>query len=172
MRDPRIDDILFEQRIHHNDETGCWEWTGATWGGKHSDGKYKYGAFRRQYAHRWAYERWKGPIPPKYAIDHLCLNTRCVNPVHLEAVTHQENDRRKKAKITQCPAGHSYDEANTHIDRNGARRCRTCNREHVRALNANQSPEARERRLEQQREYYARNREYIRAQQRDHQRNK
>lgn len=46
------------------------------------------------YVHRWMYDRWVGPIPDGYTIDHLCMNKICVNTLHLEAVTTQENTRR------------------------------------------------------------------------------
>lgn len=69
----------------------CWEWTGGT-----SDG---YGAIRvdglMAKAHRFAYEQLRGPIPDDLDIDHLCRNTRCVNPDHLEPVTRSENARRQ-----------------------------------------------------------------------------
>jgi len=49
---------------------------------------------RPQYTHRVAYEMWSGPIPNGLYIDHLCRNTICVNPRHLEPVTARENRRR------------------------------------------------------------------------------
>jgi hypothetical protein len=52
-------------------------------------------------AHRWMYEQKIGPIPKGLVIDHLCRNTRCVNPDHLEPVTRGENTRRgAKAKLS------------------------------------------------------------------------
>ena len=45
-------------------------------------------------AHRLVYELLVGPIPVGLELDHLCRNTRCVNPDHLEPVTHAENMRR------------------------------------------------------------------------------
>jgi hypothetical protein len=49
-------------------------------------------------------------------------------------VTHKENNARSNspsalnARKTHCPAGHLYDEANTYVDRDGRRHCRTCGR--------------------------------------------
>jgi hypothetical protein len=72
-------------------QSGCWEWQGAiSWNG--------YARIKRngklQWAHRWYYEQTKGPIPSGMDLDHLCRNTRCVNPDHLEPVTKAENQRR------------------------------------------------------------------------------
>lgn len=41
-------------------------------------------------------------VPDGYELDHLCRKTWCVNPFHLEPVTHKENIRRGvvKSKIT------------------------------------------------------------------------
>lgn len=73
----------------------CWRWTGATVQGK---SKTLYGMVRvdgkTQLAHRWAYTTFRGPIADGLTVDHLCANTLCVNPEHLEAVSNQENVRR------------------------------------------------------------------------------
>lgn len=45
-------------------------------------------------AHRCYYIKYKGSIPDGMVIDHLCKNTLCVNPDHLEAVTQKINIRR------------------------------------------------------------------------------
>ena len=105
--------------------TGCWEWTGSldTKGYGHW-----YLSGKTLAAHRWAYEHWIGPIPTALEVDHLCRNSRCVRPDHLEAVTHKENMRRgiKGILTAQCPHGHEYSYENTHIY-NGHRFCRACN---------------------------------------------
>ena len=71
----------------------CWNWTGPQ--------EREYGILwdgeRNHRAHRWAYEHFVGPIPEGLEIDHLCFNTLCVNPKHLEPVTHEENLKRMHA---------------------------------------------------------------------------
>jgi len=74
---------------------GCWVWTGA----KHPLG---YGNFNAPggsvSAHRWAFEALRGFIPERpLELDHMCRNPSCVNPDHLEPVTHVENVRRGAA---------------------------------------------------------------------------
>jgi len=68
-------------------------------------------------------------------IDHVyergCRYRDCLEPTHLEAVTHQENTARFKRRITHCPKGHEYTPENTYMYR-GKRNCRECNREAVR----------------------------------------
>ena len=84
-------------------------------------------------AHRMIYELLVGPIPDGLEIDHLCRNRGCVNPGHMEPVTHRENLMRgdtvaaaNPAK-THCIRGHPYDDENTY--RYGSHRyCRACNK--------------------------------------------
>lgn len=45
-------------------------------------------------AHRHLYEVEHGELPPSLVVDHLCRNTRCVNPAHMEAVTQTVNTQR------------------------------------------------------------------------------
>jgi hypothetical protein len=49
---------------------------------------------RQVKAHRAYYEYFVGPVPEGLELDHLCENRWCVNPGHLEPVTHTENIRR------------------------------------------------------------------------------
>lgn len=88
---------------------------------------------RRDYVHRLAYEIAKGAIPSGLHIDHLCMDRRCFNPRHLEAVTMRENTLRGRASRRRdtCPQGHPYDEDNTGYTV-GRRYCKACNRLRVR----------------------------------------
>ena len=65
-------------------------------------------------AHRLSYETFVGPIPDGKELDHVCGVRRCVNPSHLEPVTHHENVLRGKRLLRGvCRKGHTIDEANT-----------------------------------------------------------
>lgn len=74
----------------------CWVWLGAVT--RSGRGGSPYGRLRvagKHYvAHRVAYIIEVGPIPDGLELDHLCRNTLCVRPDHLEAVTHEENMAR------------------------------------------------------------------------------
>lgn len=61
--------------------------------------KVGYSRFKGRLAHRIAYELFIGKISNANTIDHLCFNTRCINPAHLDSVSIQENNRRYRNKI-------------------------------------------------------------------------
>jgi hypothetical protein len=180
MAKSRIDPIVrFMSRVDKTDR--CWLWTGAATGSVR-----KYGVFGpgggavNVYAHRWIYEHAVGPIPEGLEIDHLCRVYLCVNPAHLEPVTHGEN--RRRARLTECGRGHDLtDPANARWDENGFRRgCRICHRDGVRERY--QSRAAKERETGQvdpkneakranDRARYERNKEAMRARSRERYRN-
>lgn len=107
------------------DENGCWLWTASL--DKNGYGQMTLeGRCRR--AHQVSYENFIGEIPVGLEPDHLCRNRRCINPRHLEYVTHLENVRRgSKAMKTHCTHGHEYTITNTGRN-HGRRACRACAR--------------------------------------------
>jgi hypothetical protein len=137
--------------------TNCWIWTGCIYRGY---GRVGDDNGRNVMAHRLSYETFKGPIPTGMEPDHIChnpsicdggdscLHRRCINPDHLEAVTHQENVRRgcigqfnrlRGSSITHCPQGHEYTPANTRTY-NGCRSCLSCSRERARRSRSQVQP--------------------------------
>lgn len=138
--DPRLP-ARFWSKVEVDKETGCFVWTAYVQ--KDGYGQFNWGGAKL--AHRVAYSELVGPIPEGMEIDHVkargCTSRACVNPLHLEPVTHQENvDRgdlsqngeRNRVK-THCPVGHEYSEQNTRYRRNGERVCRECHRVRMRA---------------------------------------
>lgn len=119
--------------------SGCWIWDAAV--DDRGYGRISVRGYWR-HAHRFLYENLVGQVPDGLELDHKCRMNCCVNPDHLEPVTHQENVRRagaagalgtKNKRKTHCPNGHEYSGGNLY--RGGpsnTRYCRTCRREYAR----------------------------------------
>lgn len=73
----------------------CWIWNGARDGKGYGHIRFGKGHIR---AHKLIYILLNGDIKDKRELDHLCKNKRCVNPTHLELVSHAENIKRANIK--------------------------------------------------------------------------
>ena len=118
------------------DNNGCWVWSG------YSQGRNKNSQYGRLYyknslvlAHRFFYQEIKGDIKKGMTLDHLCKNTLCCNPDHLEQVSLRENVRRGADRRVVCKRGHSIDNFVEYATRQGIiRTCRLCINMRSRAL--------------------------------------
>ena len=85
-RPPVAPEIRFMRLVRKT--RGCWYWIGATgWAGY---GKFTY-RDKQWYAHRAAYEMFRGSIPNGQLVCHHCDRPRCVKPDHLFTGTVKDN---------------------------------------------------------------------------------
>ena len=121
-----MDNVRIWAMIAPEPNTGCWLWAGTL--SPSGYGRRAIGRYKTVQAHRLVYELAGGEIPDGSHIDHLCRVTSCVNPLHLEPVTPQENWRRggeaTKRRITHCARGHAYADGLWRAE--GPRRRRAC----------------------------------------------
>ena len=117
-------------------ETGCWLWTGYL-------DRTGYGRASSAWAHRLFYEAHVGPIPDGLYVDHLCEVRQCVNPAHLEAVTHRVNLLRAhdhsipaSGERKTCFRGHPLGEVTSYVNNQGTIVCRLCRRVRREAIHA------------------------------------
>lgn len=124
----------FWRRVEGGDYQECWTWIGS------NNGKYGVYAIRQGMwlAHRFAYDLMRAEIPEGLQLDHLCRNTICVNPWHLEPVTASVNLKRstlgqvnkaRGAALTHCTNGHERTDENIYVGPSGSRFCRQCDRD-------------------------------------------
>jgi hypothetical protein len=132
---PPIERLLARLRVEP--ETGCWHSGYAPVNKGYIQIVYvENGKRARVMGHRLTYEHFVGPIPEGLTLDHLCRNTSCVNPYHLEPVTNRENGLRgnsraaMNARKTHCINGHPLSGDNLVVRESEPRRrrCRICER--------------------------------------------
>ena len=128
----------FDAKWTPEPNTGCWLWIGRT--DRKGYGRFSARGIKPAWAHRAAWEFYRGPIPHRMQLDHVCRVHSCVNPDHLRIVTLVqnvlENSNSASAlnkKKTHCPRGHSYTGENVSVQMGSRgtlfRRCRACDRE-------------------------------------------
>ena len=127
----------FWKHVSPEPNSGCWLWTASEdgrgygqfapfgWRGLHKQGSIK--------AYKFAYLFYRGSVPDGKELDHVCRNRLCVNPDHLEPVSHRENVLRgdspsaRQARQTHCKRGHEFTAENTWSG-DEHRRCKTCDK--------------------------------------------
>lgn len=128
----------FERLSIPEPNTGCWLWLGHV--AKNGYGRMTVGhdldeGAKTSSAHKVSYEYFVGPVPEGKILDHICRIRCCVNPEHLEPVTHQINVRRgmlsetnklRFSRQTHCKKGHLLSGENLRLTKIGFRLCRIC----------------------------------------------
>lgn len=111
----------------------CWEWQGALDG----NGVYGIATVRMRTpgkstskgAHLFSWEILMGEIPTGLQLDHLCFNTPCVNPDHLEPVPPWLNIQRRRynGRRVYCKRGHELTKDSVYYyPATGKRVCKAC----------------------------------------------
>ena len=153
----------FWARVNKNGPGGCWEWTGT----KRGYAIIHYPPIGRNIGvHRLAKIFSGADVPDHLVCDHLCRNPKCVNPDHIEMVTHRVNSLRGTspsaacAARTHCAKGHEYTADNTWMRPTDNRRnhsnrvCRICSRASTNRWLDSHRKEYNEKRSQRQRERY------------------
>ncbi len=121
-------------------ESGCWL-------GRVNSGNQGYVRIwqrgKQVYLHKLLYALNVGTLPEGTTdLDHLCRTPACVNPDHLEPVSHRENLLRgqgacaRKARQTHCKRGHELSGGNVRPKGQFGRECRACIKIHAAARRA------------------------------------
>lgn len=133
----------FWDAVRIDPESGCWNVQGTPIGVGYRAVRQrlrKDGTRAEQFAHRFSWVLYRGPIPPGLVVDHrVCRNKQCANPDHLVVCTIAENLAQpdggaavRRAR-THCKRGHPFSGDNLYVDkRKGNRVCKECARRNQR----------------------------------------
>ena len=120
---------LIDQSVGEYD---CWEWQGGRQASGHGRFSFAIGGTTFTFMiHRLVYA-WEYGDPWPLVIDHLCGNTCCVNPLHLQAVSSKTNTLRGEAPSAvnaqkdHCVHGHPLYGENLYVEPSGKRVCKAC----------------------------------------------
>jgi len=130
--------------IPNHPELGpCHNWTGEM--DQDGYGRFSLNHTKAVRAHNFALSLVNRICPEGLTPDHLChslnfdcpigicIHRTCVNPDHIDFITQLENVQRWTIRVTHCPQGHEYNEANTQWKgpNRSFRSCRVCAREYA-----------------------------------------
>lgn len=128
---------FFEKTGGPGDLESCWKWVAVR--DHRGYGRFVVKRGETIAAHRWAWEFFRGEIPEGLVLDHLCRNRGCVNPWHLDPVTHAVNSQRGRGgyntpKSIMCRRKLHVMNESAHVRPDGSRYCKRCaNKEEVAA---------------------------------------
>lgn len=81
----------------------CCLWTGATSGEGRGGGYGRMSLNGHTVAvHLVVFTHYYGYIPGNKQVDHLCNQRLCCNPLHLDLVSHKENQQRRIKRAKEC----------------------------------------------------------------------
>ena len=95
-------------------ESNCWLWLGPLNNGGYSYVNWRYYGKRIANAHVGSWMAYnEAEIPEGLEVHHICEVRACVNPEHLDVVTHRENLQMRNGGSTEyCQWGHPRSEDN------------------------------------------------------------
>jgi len=123
------------------DQNDCWNWK--LWISPLGYGQISF-KDKTELVHRVSFQVFIGKIKKNLEINHICRNRKCINPEHLETVSHRENLLKgdtiaaKNDQKTHCLNGHKFTPENTCINPSGERSCRICKNRRQRSYRSHQ----------------------------------
>lgn len=108
--------------------TECWLWTACV--SKKGYGRFRYNK-KTFNAHQFIYDAIYQNERSYYDTHHRCYTKNCVNPTHLEKLTHAKHASIENKNITHCRNGHLWIPENICIMKSGKQECRTCRRLYI-----------------------------------------